>query len=64
MILMAEKLLTSKEVLDILSIGKTKLFQLIKEGILKPVSIGEKRLGAKRGPSLKFKKSDIDELMK
>lgn len=59
-----DKLLTSKDVLEILKIGRTKLFRLINQGVLNPVRIGDKKEGAKKGPSLKFRKSDIDNLLK
>ncbi len=59
--IMNEKYLTTSEALEYLKIGRNKLFALIKSGKIKPRTLGEKKEGAKKGPSLRFTKEDLDK---
>jgi excisionase family DNA binding protein len=49
-----QRLLTTNETMQYLSIGKTKLFKLIKDGKLNPVRIDS---------NLRFDKEDLDEFI-
>ncbi len=49
-----QRLLTTSETMHYLSIGKTKLFKLIKDGRLNPVRIDS---------NLRFDKQDLDEFI-
>ena len=49
-----QRLLTTSETMKYLSIGKTKLFKLIKDGRLNPVRIDS---------NLRFDKEDLDEFI-
>jgi excisionase family DNA binding protein len=51
----AQRLLTTSETMQYLSIGKTKLFKLIKDGRLNPVRIDS---------NLRFDKEDLDEFIR
>lgn len=48
---MTKLLLDTKETMEVLSVGKTKLFRMIKEGELSPV---------KMGGSLRFRVTDLE----
>ncbi|MFK0335392.1 helix-turn-helix domain-containing protein [Rhizobium sp. NPDC090275] len=48
---MSKLLLDTKETMEVLSVGKTKLFRMIKEGELSPV---------KMGGSLRFRVADLE----
>jgi len=49
-----ERLLTVKEALKYLKVGRTTLYKLIKEGKIKPVKIGKRTL---------IDKNDLDRLI-
>jgi excisionase family DNA binding protein len=49
-----QRLLTTSETMQYLSIGKTKLFKMVKEGRLNPVRIDS---------NLRFDKEDLDEFI-
>lgn len=54
-----EKLMSTKEVLALLEISRSSLYNLMREGKLEPV----KRPSALKQPRLQFRRTDVERLL-